>query len=61
MRGPRRPGHDRWLHVRIGLFFVAAFFLLISMVSDNRRYAIPAIIVAVVALAMRFLPADEDD
>ena len=60
MRGPRAPGHDRWLTVRIGMAFVAAVFLLISMARDDRRYAIPAIVIALAALAMRWLPSDEE-
>jgi hypothetical protein len=43
------------------MFFVAAGFLLASEVADRRVYAIPAIVIAVLALLMRFLPADPDD
>ncbi|HET6764343.1 MAG TPA: hypothetical protein VFH27_11745 [Longimicrobiaceae bacterium] len=60
MRGPRAPGHDRWLTVRIGMAFAAAVFLLLSMARDDRRYAIPAIVIAVAALAMRWLPSGSD-
>jgi hypothetical protein len=60
VRGPRRVGRDRWLPVRVGLFFVAAAFLLGSEVADRKAYAIPAIAVALVALLMRFLPGDPD-
>jgi hypothetical protein len=61
VRGPRRPGRDRWLPVRIGLYFVAAAFLLASEVADRRVYAIPAVVVALAALLMRFLPRGPDD
>ena len=60
MRGPRRPGRDRWLPVRLGMFFVAAAFLLASELADRRVYAIPAIVIALAALLMRFLPQDPD-
>jgi hypothetical protein len=60
MRRPRRPGRDRWLPVRVGLFFAAAAFLLASEVADRRVYAIPAMVIAVAALLMRFLPGDPD-
>jgi hypothetical protein len=57
----RLPGHDRWLRLRIGLFFVAAGFLLLSMALDRRAYAIPAVVIAIAALLMRFLPGDVDE
>jgi hypothetical protein len=60
VRGPRPPGRDRWLTIRIGMAFVAAVFLLLSMARDDRRYAIPAGLIAVAALAMRWLPTEPD-
>jgi hypothetical protein len=45
--------------VRIGMFFVAAGFLLLSMAMDRRAWAIPAIVIAIAALLMRFLPGEE--
>lgn len=58
-RRPRR-GKDRFLHVRVGLFFVAASFLLTGMALSLRWPAVVAALIAAAGLLMRFAPPAED-
>ena len=57
----RRRGRERFLHVRVGLFFVAAVFLVTGMVVNERWPALAAIGVAAVALLMRFLTTEPEE
>ncbi|MDB4948488.1 MAG: hypothetical protein JWM27_1137 [Gemmatimonadetes bacterium] len=54
-------GRDPHLNLRIGLFFVAAVLLLIGEVADRRAYAIPAVVVAIAALLLRFFAPGAED
>lgn len=56
-----RGGPDRWLRVKVGLFFAAAALFVFGASAGDDRFVLAAIAVAAVALLLRFLPRGEDE
>jgi hypothetical protein len=59
-RGGRR-GDGRFLQLRVGLFFVAAAFMLVAIFGGQDWAALVCIGVGAVALLLRFLPGGSPD
>lgn len=57
----RRTGRERFLYLRVALFFVAAGLLILGAVLEVRWPALAAVGVGIVALLMRFLREEEEE
>lgn len=56
MRGARRGGPDRWLHLKLALFFLGAGFFVAGVLSGRDWAVAVAIAVLAVAMVVRLLP-----